>query len=50
MDLYAHLVAGVCFVLQRPPSGESLRGKHPREMIQIVLEEKKAAVLDLSRL
>lgn len=51
MDLYAHLMAGVRFILQQSPSGESLRGKHPREMIQIVLEEKKsAAVLNLNRL
>jgi len=45
-----HLMAGVCFALQNPPSSEALRGKHPRAMIQIVLEEKKlAAVLDLNR-
>ena len=40
MDLYAHFEAGVRFVLQQSPSDESLRGTHPREMIQIVLEKK----------
>ena len=51
LDLYAHLVAGVRSVLQKSPSSGLLRGKHPRQMIQIVLEEKKsAAVLELNRL